>query len=73
MKKRIVTANLLIAIFWLLSAPVADAGSAAVYLARLTGAITPGNADFLESAIRQANTEGAGCLIVMLDTPGGPG
>lgn len=71
MKKRIVTANLLIAIFWLLSAPAADASSTPVYLARLTGAITPGNADFLESAIRQASTEGAGCLIVMLDTPGG--
>jgi len=49
----------------------AAAGSAPVYLVRLTGAVSPANADFLESAIRQANTEGAGCLIVMLDTPGG--
>lgn len=49
----------------------AAAGSGPVYLARLTGAVTPGNADFLESAIRRANTERAGCLIVMLDTPGG--
>ena len=50
---------------------LAAAGSAPVYLVRLTGAVSPANADFLESAIRQANTEGAGCLIVMLDTPGG--
>jgi len=49
----------------------AAAGSAPVYLVRLTGAVSPANADFLESAIHQANTEGAGCLIVMLDTPGG--
>ncbi|BBO72750.1 serine protease [Desulfosarcina widdelii] len=49
----------------------ATAGSAPVYLVRLTGAVSPANADFLESAIRQANAGGAGCLIVMLDTPGG--
>jgi membrane-bound serine protease (ClpP class) len=49
----------------------ATAGSAPVYLVRLTGAVSPANADFMESAIHQANTEGAGCLIVMLDTPGG--
>jgi len=48
-----------------------DAASAPVYLVRITGAISPGNADFLNSAIQQANTEGAGCLIVMLNTPGG--
>ncbi|WP_319526110.1 nodulation protein NfeD [uncultured Desulfosarcina sp.] len=49
----------------------ASAGSAPVYLVHLTGAVSPANADFLESAIHQASTEGAGCLIVMLDTPGG--
>jgi len=49
----------------------AAAGSAPVYLVRLTGAVSPANADFLESAVRQANAEEAGCLIVMLDTPGG--
>lgn len=52
------------------SAQPAD-GGAPVYLVRLNGAITPGNADFLDSAIQQASLEGAGCLIVMLDTPGG--
>ena len=62
----------LLAVFLgLLSVNPATAGSAPVYLVRLTGAVSPANADFLESAIHQANTEGAGCLIVMLDTPGG--
>jgi hypothetical protein len=55
----------------LAAVPPADAGSAPVYLVRITGAISPGNADFLGSAIHKANAEGAGCLIVMLDTPGG--
>ena len=54
-----------------LAANPAAAGSAPVYLVRLTGAVSPANADFLESAIHQANADGAGCLIVMLDTPGG--
>ncbi len=71
MKKRTIAVSLLVALLWLPAILPAHAGSAPVYLARLTGAITPGNADFLDSAIRQANAQGAGCLIVMLDTPGG--
>jgi len=47
------------------------AGTAPVYLVNLTDAIAPGNADFLETAIHRAGAEGAGCLVVMLDTPGG--
>lgn len=71
MNKRTIAVNLLIVLLLLLSAPASGIGSAPVYLARLTGAITPGNAGFLESAIHKAKAEGAGCLIVMLDTPGG--
>lgn len=47
------------------------ADGAPVYLVKITGAISPGNADFLDTAINRANAEGAGCLIVVLDTPGG--
>jgi membrane-bound serine protease (ClpP class) len=47
------------------------AAAAPVYLVEIAGAIAPGNADFLNVAIERANTEGAGCLIVVLDTPGG--
>jgi membrane-bound serine protease (ClpP class) len=62
---------LLVAVFALSAASSVDAGSSPVYLVRMTGAISPGNADFLGSAIQRANAEGGGCLIVMLDTPGG--
>ncbi|MCB2148502.1 MAG: nodulation protein NfeD [Deltaproteobacteria bacterium] len=71
MSNRFITVSLFIALLSLLSVRPVDAGSAPVYIVRITGAISPGNADFLESAIHRANTEGAGCLIVMLDTPGG--
>ena len=71
MKNRSIAVNLFVALLWLLSIPAVDAGSAPVYLVRLTGAISPGNADFLDTSIQRANAEGAVCLIVMLDTPGG--
>jgi membrane-bound serine protease (ClpP class) len=71
MRNRSITVSLFVALLLLLSIRSVDAGSASVYLVRVTGAISPGNADFLGSAIHKANAEGAGCLIVMLDTPGG--
>jgi membrane-bound serine protease (ClpP class) len=71
MRKSIHAVILLTIVCWPLAGLAAEAEPAPVYLMRLTGAITPANADFLESAIQQADAEGAGCLIVMLDTPGG--
>ena len=71
MRNRFISASLFIALLSLLLILPVDAGSAPVYLVRVTGAISPGNADFLDSAIHRANAEGAGCLIMMLDTPGG--
>jgi membrane-bound serine protease (ClpP class) len=71
MRKQSITISLFIIVLCLLTVHPADAGSAPVYLVRISGAISPGNADFLGSAIHKANTEGAGCLIVILDTPGG--
>ena len=70
-KPIILTVGLLVAFTSLLSILPTPAISAPVHLARITGAISPGNADFLEAAIRQANEEDSGCLIVLLDTPGG--
>lgn len=72
MQRRSIIIILLLAVIFCLPAagPVA-AGSSPVYLVRLTGAISPGNAGFLNSALQRANAEGGGCLIVMLDTPGG--
>ncbi|MBR9986192.1 MAG: nodulation protein NfeD [Desulfosarcina sp.] len=71
MRNRSITVSVFVALLMLLSIRQTDAGSAPVYLVRISGAISPGNADFLDLAIHKANAEGAGCLIVMLDTPGG--
>jgi membrane-bound serine protease (ClpP class) len=71
MRYRSITVSLFVALLLLLSIRPVDAGPASVYLVRITGPISPGNAEFLDSAIHRANAEGAGCLIVMLDTPGG--
>ena len=71
MSNRSITVSVIVLLSLLLSISVGDAGSAPVYFVRITGAISPGNADFLDMAIHKANAEGAGCLIVMLDTPGG--
>ncbi len=71
MRNRSILVSVFAALLLLLSTPQADAESASVYLVRIGGAISPGNADFLDSAIHTANAEGAGCLIVILDTPGG--
>ncbi len=70
MKHRII---LLLTIVLLGAPPSGPADGAAppVVLMRLTGAVTPANADFLAMGIRRADAEGAGCLVVMLDTPGG--
>ena len=71
MKIRFITISLFVVWLWLPGITPVMAGSAPVYIVKLTGAISPGNADFLDSAIDQATAQGAGCLIVMLDTPGG--
>ena len=70
-KQVIIAVSFLVSLIWLQPANPAAAEPAPVYLARITGAISPGNADFLETAIRQAKEEGGGCLIILLDTPGG--
>ncbi len=42
-----------------------------VLVARVGDAIGPASAQFIVGAIDRAETEGAGCLVVELDTPGG--
>ncbi|EPR44013.1 protein of unknown function DUF107 [Desulfovibrio sp. X2] len=39
----------------------------------ITGSISPAQTDFLQSAMDAASNEGAGLLIIRLDTPGGSG
>jgi membrane-bound serine protease (ClpP class) len=71
MKHRLIILALFTAVFglWCIGSVAAQPGP--IYLARLTGAVTPGNAEFLDVAIAKAGAERAGCLILLLDTPGG--
>ena len=60
----------LVAVFWLgVSLGVANAEK--VCLVKVSGAIGPATATFLARGIDQAKSQGAECLIVQLDTPGG--
>ena len=47
------------------------AGQNDVYIIRVADAISPGTADFIKSGIKTAEENGAACLIIELDTPGG--
>ncbi|RUM88052.1 MAG: nodulation protein NfeD [Thermodesulfatator sp.] len=42
-----------------------------VYTLELDSSINPGSMEFLERAIKQAESGNASCLVVLLDTPGG--
>jgi len=49
----------------------AAAGQGDIYILRVADAIGPGIADFVAKGIATADREGAACLIIELDTPGG--
>jgi membrane-bound serine protease (ClpP class) len=42
-----------------------------VYVLRVSDAISPGTAEFIHSGLKKAQAEGAACIIIELDTPGG--
>jgi membrane-bound serine protease (ClpP class) len=42
-----------------------------IYIIRIADAISPGTAEFIKSGIRKAEENGAACIIIELDTPGG--
>ena len=58
-----------LAIWTILSVGISSAGP--VYELRLEGAISPASAHFLIEGLERAEREGAECLVVELDTPGG--
>ncbi|RKY74544.1 MAG: nodulation protein NfeD [Candidatus Latescibacterota bacterium] len=58
-----------LAILTILSVGISSAGP--VYELRLEGAISPASAHFLIESLERAEREGAECLVVELDTPGG--
>jgi len=47
------------------------AGQNDVYIIQVADAISPGTADFIKSGIKTAEENGAACVIIELDTPGG--
>ncbi|CAB1062555.1 Putative membrane-bound ClpP-class protease associated with aq_911 [Olavius sp. associated proteobacterium Delta 1] len=42
-----------------------------IYIIRIADAISPGTAEFIKSGIKTAEENGAACIIIELDTPGG--
>ena len=42
-----------------------------IYIVTVADAISPGTADFIKSGIKTAEDNGAACIIIELDTPGG--
>ena len=42
-----------------------------IYVIRIADAISPGTAEYIKSGIRKAEENGAACIIIELDTPGG--
>ena len=50
---------------------VVFAGQNDVYIIQVADAISPGTADFIKSGIKTAEENGAACVIIELDTPGG--
>jgi membrane-bound serine protease (ClpP class) len=42
-----------------------------IYIIRIADAISPGTAEYIKSGIRTAEENGAACIIIELDTPGG--
>jgi membrane-bound serine protease (ClpP class) len=55
----------------LLSTDLFAAAPSEVYIIRAADAISPGTAEFIKSGIRAAEENGAACVIIELDTPGG--
>ncbi len=55
----------------LVLAPAAIAIANDVYVMKVASPIGPGIADYIEQGIQRASDEGAACLVIELDTPGG--
>ena len=55
----------------LLGANVFAAEPNDIYVIRIADAISPGTAEYIKSGIRTAEENGAACIIIELDTPGG--
>jgi membrane-bound serine protease (ClpP class) len=57
--------------FLFLNSEVILADQSEVYIIEVADAISPGTAEFIKSGIKTAEENGAACIIIELDTPGG--
>jgi len=55
----------------LLGAHAVAADTSDIYIIRIADAISPGTSEFIKSGIKTAEENGAACIIIELDTPGG--
>ena len=62
---------LLTALLFVAFPPLAEAATGEIYVVKVSGTINPGLAEYLIRSMEKASAEGAGCLVVQLDTPGG--
>ena len=63
----VVFAALLLGVFPL----AAQAAKGEIYVVKVSGTINPGLAEYVMRSMEKASMEGAGCLVIQLDTPGG--
>ena len=42
-----------------------------VYIVEISGSINPAVADYIKKGIEKASNDGASCIIIKIDTPGG--
>ncbi len=63
--------QLVVMLVFLAGTSIVFAQQSEVYIIRVADAISPGTADFIKSGIKTAEENGAACLIIELDTPGG--
>ena len=57
--------------FILLGVNLVAADKGEIYIIRIADAISPGTAEFIKTGIKKAEENGAVCIIIELDTPGG--
>jgi membrane-bound serine protease (ClpP class) len=62
---------LAVMLVFLTDANIVFAEQSEVYIIQVADAISPGTADFIKSGINTAEENGAACVIIELDTPGG--
>ena len=69
--RNILIAALLPALVFCAFPLAARAGSGEVYVVEASGTINPGLAEYMIRSMEKASIEGAACVVIQLDTPGG--